>query len=127
MYSEEKENTQAFFDEAKKAYEECYREAEAYGAPLPAELIAKVFGPKKLLDYPREHPHFYDWMNKTFKQKLDEHFKNENLKPLLCALTGYLGSAPAKTAASKALTAVVSYYIHGGYFPRGVRESSLTP
>ncbi|MCD6592911.1 FAD-dependent oxidoreductase [Candidatus Bathyarchaeota archaeon] len=119
MFPEEKENIYAFFDEAKKAYEECYKDSEIYGVPLPAELIVKVFGDKKLLDYPKEHPHFYNWMNKTYKQKLDEYFTNEDLKALLCALLGYLGTEPEKTPASSALTAVVSYYLHGGYFPRG--------
>jgi all-trans-retinol 13,14-reductase len=119
MFPDEKENIRAFFEEAEKAYEECYREAEVYGTPLPAELIAKVFGDRKLLDYPREHPHFYDWMNKSFKEKLDEYFRNEDLKALLCALLGYVGTTPDKTPASSALTACVSYYLHGGYFPKG--------
>lgn len=118
MFPEEKESICAFFYEAKKAYEECYKEAKVYGTPLPAELIAKVFGEKKLLDYPREHPNFYNWLNKTYKQKLDEYFSNDDLKTLLCALSGYVGTKPDKTPASSALTAVVSYYIHGGYFPR---------
>ncbi|MGY0287143.1 MAG: FAD-dependent oxidoreductase [Candidatus Methanodesulfokora washburnensis] len=119
MFPDEKENIRAFFEEAEKAYEECYREAEVYGTPLPAELIAKVFGERKLLDYRREHPHFYDWMNKSFKEKLDEYFRNEDLKALLCALLGYVGTTPDKTPASSALTACVSYYLHGGYFPKG--------
>lgn len=119
LFPEERENIYAFFYEAKKAYEECYKEAEVYGIPLPAELIVKVFGERKLLDYPREHPNFYNWMNKTYKQKLDEYFSKDNLKTLLCALLGYIGTKADKTAASSALTAVVSYYIHGGYFPRG--------
>ncbi|MDI6822297.1 MAG: FAD-dependent oxidoreductase [Actinomycetota bacterium] len=119
MFPDEKESISDFFDEAEKAYEECYGEAEIYGTPLPAELIVKVFGERKLLDYPREHPHFYDWMNKSFKQKLDEHFKNDDLKTLLCALLGYIGTDPDKTSASSALTACVSYYLYGGYFPKG--------
>jgi len=119
MFPDEKENISAFFREAKEAYDECYKDTEIYGTPLPAELIAKVFGDKKLLYYPKEHPHFYDWMNKTYKEKLDEYFKDEDLKALLCALMGYLGTAPEKTLASSALTACVSYYLHGGYFPKG--------
>lgn len=119
MFPEEAENIYAFFDEAKKAYEECYMEAETYGVPLPAELIAKVFGGKKLLQYPKEHPHFYDWLKKTYKQKLDEYFRSSDLKSLLCALIGYVGLDPSKVPASSALTAVVSYYIYGGYFPKG--------
>jgi len=118
-FPQEKENISAFFDEAKNVYEECYREAEIYGTPLPAELIAKAFGERKLLNYPKEHPHFYDWLNKTYKQKLDEHFKDEDLKALLCALLGYVGTEPEKTIASNALTACVSYYLYGGYFPKG--------
>lgn len=115
----ESESIRAFFEEARMAYEECYRDAEVYGVPLPAELIVKVFGEKKLLDYPREHPHFYDWMNKTFRQKLDEFFRDEGLKAFLSALLSYVGAPPDKTLASTALTACVSYYIHGGYFTRG--------
>jgi len=118
-FPDEKESIPAFFNEAKKAHEECYKEAEIYGTPLPAELIVKVFGERKLLNYPREHPHFYDWMNKPFNQKLDEFFKNEDLKTLLCALLAYVGTAPDKTLASSALTACVSYYLHGGYFTKG--------
>jgi len=118
MYPEEKSSIQAFFDEARKAYDECYKDL-VYGVPLPAELIAKVLGPRRLLDYPREHPYFYDWMNKTYKQKLDEFFRNDDLKTLLCALLGYLGTRVDETPASSALTAVVSYYLYGGYFPKG--------
>ncbi|RJS74766.1 NAD(P)/FAD-dependent oxidoreductase [Candidatus Bathyarchaeota archaeon] len=119
MFPDEKERIYEFFDEARKAYDECYKEVEAYGAPLPAELIAKVYGAKKLLDYPKEHPHFFDWMNKTYKEKLDECFRSEELKRLLGALLGYVGVEANKVLASSALTAVVSYYIHGGYFPKG--------
>ena len=90
-----------------------------YGVPLPAELIVKVFGHKKLLDYPGEHPHFYDWISRTYREKLDEYFADEDLKTLLCALIGYSGTKPEKTRASSALTSVVSYYLYGGYFPRG--------
>lgn len=118
-FPEEKENIIAFFNEVKKAYEECYKDSEIYGVPLPAELIVKVFGAKKLLNYPKEHPHFYDWMNKTFKQKLDEFFKNEDLKRILSALLAYTGTAPDKTLASNALTANISYYIYGGYSIKG--------
>ena len=119
MFPAEEESIRRFFEDARMAYDECYMEAEVYGVLLPAELIVKVFGSKKLLNYPREHPHFYDWMNKTFKEKLDEYFKDEDLKNLLCALMGYIGAKPDKVSASSALTAMVSYYIHGGYFPRG--------
>jgi len=119
MFPDEREGISDFFMEAKKAYGECYKDTEIYGTPLPAELMVKLYGERKLLDYPGEHPHFYDWMNKTYKEKLDEYFKNEDLKELLCALLSYIGTKPEKIPASSALTACVSYYLYGGYFPKG--------
>ncbi|MEX0569462.1 MAG: FAD-dependent oxidoreductase [Candidatus Njordarchaeota archaeon] len=119
MFPDEKDNIYAFFEDAQKAYEECYKETEIYGTPLPADLIIKVFSPKKLAQYPLEHPHFYDWMNKTFKEKIDEYFKNEKLKSFFFALLGYVGTAPEKTLASSALVGCISYYLYGGYFPKG--------
>jgi all-trans-retinol 13,14-reductase len=115
----ERENIVAFFEDARKAYEECYKDADIFGVPLPAELIVKVLGERRLLEYPKEHPHFYDWMNKTFRQKLDEYFRNEDLKTLLSALIGYLGTSPENAPASSALTACIGYYLYGGYFTKG--------
>jgi len=115
MFPDEKESITAFFSDAEKAYEESY----ADGIPLPAELIAKVYGEKKLLSYPIEHPHFYEWMNESYEEKLEEYFENDDLKRVLCALLGYLGTEPDKTPASSALAGCVSYFLHGGYFPRG--------
>jgi all-trans-retinol 13,14-reductase len=119
LFPSERENIQLFFNEAKKAYEECYRDTRVYGAPLPPELIVKVFGEKKLLDYPREHPHFYEWMNKTYRDKLDEYFHSEDLKTLLCSLIGYIGVEPRRVSAGSALTASLSYFLKGGYYPKG--------
>ena len=119
MFPAEKDSISAFFSEAEKAYKECYSETDDYGVPLPAELIVKAYGEKALSDYPKKHPHFFGWMNTTYKQKLDEHFKDENLKALLCALVGYLGTEPEKTPAASALTACVAYYLYGGYFTVG--------
>lgn len=119
MFPYEKENVRIFFNEAKNAYKECHKSTEKYGVPLPAELIIKVFGEKKLLDYPRECPHFYNWLNKTYKQKLDEYFKNKDLKTFFCALLGYIGTKLDETSAISALTAIIPYYFYGGYFPKG--------
>ena len=117
LFPEEEKNIHAFFKDVEEAYNECYKDL-VYGVPLPDYLIAKVLGAKKLLDYPKEHPHFYDWMKKTYKQKLDEYFRNEDLKELLCALIGYIGTKPEETPASNALW-ILGYYIYGGYFPKG--------
>jgi all-trans-retinol 13,14-reductase len=122
-FPDERKSIFSFFEDAQKAYEECYKDAEIYGTPLPTELIVKVFGERKLLDYPGEHPHYYDWLNKTYEQKLNEYFKDEDLKALVCALLGYHGTKPEKTFANNALNACVSYFLYGGYFPKGGAQS----
>ncbi len=118
-FPDERKNIFTFFEDAQNAYDESRKDTDIYGTPLPAELIVKVFGERELLDYPRKHPHFYDWGNKTYEQKLNEYFKDEDLKALLYALLGYLGTKPEKTLASDALNVCVSYYLYGGYFPKG--------
>ncbi|MCD6513609.1 MAG: NAD(P)/FAD-dependent oxidoreductase [Candidatus Odinarchaeota archaeon] len=118
-FPEEKENIRAFFEDAKMAYHECYSDTDLFGVPLPPAIIVKVYGPEGILNYPKKRPHFYDWLNKTYKDKLDEYFMNEDLKKMLIALLGYIGTSPEKTVASQALTAAVAYYLYGGYFPRG--------
>ena len=119
IFPDEKQSISTFFEEAQKAYEECYKDAKTYGTPLPPELIVKVLGKTKLLNYPREHPYFYDWLNKTYKQKLDEYFSDKDLKAFLCALLVYVGTDPEKTAASSVLNAPIGICIKGGYFPKG--------
>ena len=120
LFPDERQSISIFFDDAQKAYEESYKEAEIYGTSLPAELIVKVFGKRKLLKYPREHSGFFDWLNKTYKQKLDEYFDDVDLKTLLCALlVAYIGTVPEKTSAGIALNAAVGIYLQGGYFPKG--------
>lgn len=119
LFPRERDAIRRFFDDARRAYVECYSDSRIYGAPLPPQLIARVHGVKRLVDYPREHPHFYEWMNKTFREKLDEYFVNDDLKALISSLISYLGTTPDKTPASSALTACISYYLYGGFFPKG--------
>lgn len=118
-FPHEKENIIKFFEDAKSAYIECYKEAKYFGTPLPGELILKVLGAKYLVNYPKEHPHFYDWMNRTFEEKLNEYFKDDNLKKIITSLIGYIGTSPNKVYASSALTNCVSYFLFGGCFPKG--------
>ncbi|MDW7971003.1 MAG: NAD(P)/FAD-dependent oxidoreductase [Nitrososphaerota archaeon] len=118
IFPHESKNIVAFFDDARRAYMECYSNVDYYGAPFPPEIITKIFGVRKLVNYPREHPYFYDWLGKSYRQKL-EYFTDEDLEEFLCALLSYLGTTPERASASAALTASLSYYLHGGYFPRG--------
>jgi len=126
LFPNEKENIKKFFVEVKNAYEEAYKEADIYGTPLPDYLIVKAFGKGKLLDYPKEHPHLYKWMNQTFKEKLDEFFTDEDLKRFFGGLSAYTGTKPEKTTALMALTVWMSYFLHGGYYTRGGAQNFVT-
>ena len=117
-FPDEQNNIYSFFKDAWEAYHELYSD-NRYGIPLPEFLIVKLYGKKALLEYPKKHPHSYKWLNKTFKAILDEYFKNEEIKKLLTALIGYIGTKPEKTNALSGLTACLSYYMHGGYFTKG--------
>jgi all-trans-retinol 13,14-reductase len=119
LFPDEKEGLRRFFSDVKTSYTECYKEAEIYGAPLPPELLVKVFGGKKLLDYPKDHPCFYSWLDKTFQEKLDEYFTDEGLKSFLGGLAAYTGTEPWNTSAVMALTVWMGYFLHGGYFTKG--------
>ncbi|MCL0040219.1 NAD(P)/FAD-dependent oxidoreductase [Thermodesulfovibrionales bacterium] len=119
LFPDEKENIERFFEDVRISYGECYKEAEVYGTPLPPYLFVKVFGERELADYPKEHASFYAWRDTTFQEKLDESFKNEDLKSFLSGLCAYTGTEPEKTTALMALTVWMGYFIHGGYFTKG--------
>lgn len=117
-FPNEGRNINAFFSDAEKAHNDLFKDAEVYGTPLPPELIAKAFGPKKLADYPKECANYIDWANKTIKQKLDDHFDDEDLKALLSSFMNYLGTEPARTPA----WVILRYYgilRHEIYFSKG--------
>lgn len=113
-FPDESESIPRFFEDALLAYEECYEDTDMYGTPLPPELIQKVGGILKLLRYPKDYPHFYQWMNKSYRDKLEEYFSNRDLIEILCTLLVYIGTTPEKTPARNGLAACVSYYLKGG-------------
>ncbi len=107
-----------FFEKVRRVYLEIYDVAKYYGTPLHPKLIYEVLGPRKLLEYPREYPDAYEWMNKSFGKVLDEYFEEESLKKTLSALTGYIGVPPEKASAAS-MAIMFGYYIDGGYYPKG--------
>lgn len=117
-FPEEKEKIELFFDEVKRVYEDIYRDTDKFGVPLPPKLIYQVFGARLLTNYHKDHPYHSKWMNKSFKEILDEFFENEELKNILSAITSYLGIPPEKASASMIAT-LFGYYIDGGYYPKG--------
>lgn len=59
------------------------------------------------------------WGSVTYQQKLDEFFRNPELKAFFCSLLGYIGVKADKVKAVAVLGACLSYFIIGGYYPKG--------
>lgn len=118
-FPDEEQNIPRFFREVEKVYREIYQDvAENGGTPLPPPLLYRVRGPQALLNYPKNHPHHYQWMQKSFQEVLDAYFQNRELKAFLSVLTAYLG-AGAKDLNADAMAIIFGYYFDGGYYPRG--------
>lgn len=118
-FPDEQQNIPRFFREVEKVYREIYQDVTLNGGtPLPPPLIYRVRGPQALLDYPKNHPHHYLWMQKSFQEVLDTYFQNRELKAFLSVLTAYLG-AGAEDLNADAMAIIFGYYFDGGYYPRG--------
>jgi all-trans-retinol 13,14-reductase len=68
---------------------------------------------------PKLQPTFFKWKSVTYQQKLDEFFKDADLKNLLSSLLGYIGGNANEMPASTALFGCLQYFIYGGHYPKG--------
>jgi all-trans-retinol 13,14-reductase len=112
-FPSEAENIRKFFDEMLHVYREMYADMEKTGgAPRTPDNV------EDLLAYPSTHPYAYKWMDKPFIDMLDEFFKDQRVKDLLCALTGYLSDNPASLTVGH-MAPIFGYHYDGGYYPVG--------
>ncbi len=119
VFPEEKQGIDAFFREASEAYYQLHEYSGDYGAPLPDHLVVRLLGEKAAARLPRKHAALYGWMNKTYRQKLDEHLGSESLKAVLSALSGQNGTSAETTPGLRALLSCIGPYLKGSYFPVG--------
>jgi len=117
LYPEEKENIDAFFEDARLAHEERFQDANLYGVPLPPALRIKLFGKENLLNHLKQAPHSYDWMRKTVQQKLDEYFHEEDIKIIIDSLLSHFSGMPGIPA--DVVLRNYAFYRHGSFFPKG--------
>lgn len=112
-FPSEAENLKNFFNEILLVYREMYADIEKTGgAPRTPDNV------EDLLSYPKRNPHSYKWMDKPFVTMLDEFFKDQRVKDLLCALTGYLSDDPASLTVGN-MAPIFGYHYDGGYYPVG--------
>ena len=93
-FPEEKDNLEKFLNQAEQAILEKLNQAE-----------------QNWVIYKR-------WSTATYKQILDEFFKNEELKNILCSLLGYVGAHADQIPASSSLFVSLQYFIYGGCHPK---------
>ena len=112
-FPSEAENLKNFFNEILLVYREMYADMEKTGgAPRTPDNV------EDFLTYPTRNPHSYKWMDKPFVAMLDEFFKDQQVKDLLCALTGYLSDDPAALTVGN-MAPIFGYHFDGGYYPVG--------
>ncbi len=119
VFPEEKERIGTFFEEASEAYHQLHEYSTEYGTPLPDHLVVRLLGEKAAAYLPRKYTALYDWMNKTYRQKLDEHLGSESLKAILSAASSQNGTSAEATPGLRALLSCIGPYLEGSYFPVG--------
>jgi all-trans-retinol 13,14-reductase len=112
-FPSEAENIRRFFDEMLHVYREMYADMDKTGgAPRTPDNV------EDLLNYPKQNPYAYKWMDKPFVEMLDEFFTDTRIKDLLCALTGYLSDDPKSLNVGN-MAPIFGYHFDGGYYPVG--------
>jgi phytoene dehydrogenase-like protein len=61
-------------------------------------------------------------MNRPFVEMLNEFFRDERVKDLLCALTGYLSDDPNSLSVGD-MAPIFGYHFDGGYYPVGASQA----
>ncbi len=73
----------------------------------------------RLMTFPIEYPITFKYASKTFKDLLDNHFEDQELKALLSSLYPYLGSPASKLSALYATCCLMSFHSGRAYYPKG--------
>jgi len=109
----EKDNISAFFTEMKGIYDDIYRDIEVRNG-----VIGPPDNVEEMMKYPLTHRFLFRWLDKSYLEMLDEYFRDEKLKDILCTLTGYLTDNP-KALQAFSMAPIFGYYFDGGYYPKG--------
>ena len=119
IFPDESTHIAAFFQDASEAFYQLHESTKMYGSPLPDHFVVQLLGEHSAAQLPRAYPSLYDWLNKSFGTKLDEHFQNPNLKVLLSSQPGQNGTPAAETPGLRALIGAIGPMLEGSYYPLG--------
>ena len=118
MFPEEADNLRAFFEDAKISFDEWYGELDKFGTILSPELIRALKGESGLEQHMQENPHFADWRTKSWKQKMDDYFKDEGLRDQLNSIINHM-SADLDVTPAEAILRDYGFIRYGSFFPKG--------
>ena len=119
IFPEESARIGAFVQDASEAFYQLHEYTRVFGSPLPDHLVVQLMGERAAAQLPRSYPALYDWMNKSYAEKLGEHLTNTNLKVLLSSTPGQNGTAAEDTPGLRALIGVIGPMLEGSYYPVG--------
>jgi all-trans-retinol 13,14-reductase len=124
-FPSEEKDIYAFFDDARKAYEEMFGdECLIYGIPvsykwMPLDVVKEVFEIEEKKDWKKIKAHYRDWQKKSLEEKMREYFENQDLELIIEHLLGYVGMRTDDSRASTSLSACVAHMRDGAYYPKG--------
>lgn len=103
----------ALFEDIHAIFEDMYATGQGRsGIPgLPASI-------DDLLNFPKEHPHGYKWMQRPFDDLVATHVSDRQVVSIINALTGYLGDG-TETLTCGQMVPIFGYYFKGGFYPAG--------
>ena len=117
LFPGEVEAIDSFFADAQRAHDEWFLDGRLYGSPPPPELIAQVFGEERLREDMVRRGHYYDWLTKSWGQKLNDHFSGDGVRTLLDFLVNHLPLEPGRTPA-EAVLRDIAFLRYGSFYPK---------
>lgn len=108
----EKENISAFFDEMKGVYDDLHKDVDTRNG-----VIGPPTAVEEMMRYPLTHGHLMRWLNKPYREMLDEYFTDSRLKEVLSTLTGYV-TDDRDALQVRSMAPIFGYYFDGGYYPK---------
>lgn len=116
-FPQEREHIATFFQEGAEAFYQLHEYSSRFNTPLPEHLVVRLMGDEAAAELPRKYATLYDWLGKTLKQKLDEHFQSEDLKMIMAATSAQNGTTPENTPGLRALIGCAGPLVEGTYCP----------
>ena len=113
LVPEERDGVTLLLEEIRAIYREMYADIELTGGvPCPPRTT------EQRLAYPANHPTMVRWMDKPFSELVSTFVRDESLKRVLFALSGYVTDQPSRLTVRE-MVPIFGYYFDGGFYPKG--------